>query len=198
MAKARGRKPSPAKKQRRRLKKWELVVLGALTLAVAWGGWAWWRDEAAEADFLKLAAAGASGLDRVRTQPGGGGHFSPGQASGYRERFPTSGAHDPKWINPGAYDTPQPPAKLVHSMEHGMVVVFYDNPPPEAMKTLESWADLYGGPWSGIVLSKSPGLKQEVVLGAWEKLLHLKTFDPAVAAAFIDRYRGRGPEHPVR
>ena len=94
---------SAAAKKRKGLKTWEMVVLGALALAVAWGGWAWWSDEAVESEFLKLAAVGAPGLSEIETQPGGGGHFTPGQSSGYREQFPTSGMHDPKWANPGAY-----------------------------------------------------------------------------------------------
>jgi len=35
-------------------------------------------------------------------------------------------------------------------------------------------------------------------LGAWGQRLELKPFDPELAAAFIDRYRGRGPERRVR
>ena len=42
------------------------------------------------------------------------------------------------------------------------------------------------------------GLGQSVVLTAWAKRLDLDRFDPAPAAAFIDGYRGRGPENPVR
>jgi hypothetical protein len=37
-----------------------------------------------------------------------------------------------------------------------------------------------------------------VVLTAWRKILKLDTFEPASAAAFVDAYRGRGPENKVR
>lgn len=37
-----------------------------------------------------------------------------------------------------------------------------------------------------------------ILLTAWTKMLRLAKFDAASAAAFIDRFRGRGPEHPVR
>jgi hypothetical protein len=37
-----------------------------------------------------------------------------------------------------------------------------------------------------------------VVLTAWRKILKLDSFEPAAAAAFIDTYRGRGPEKRVR
>ena len=42
------------------------------------------------------------------------------------------------------------------------------------------------------------GLGQTIELTAWTKLLRLETWDAALAAAFIDAYRGRGPENPVR
>ena len=44
----------------------------------------------------------------------------------------------------------------------------------------------------------TPDGGEAIVLTAWTKRLRLDPFDPAAAAAFIDAYRGRGPEHPVR
>lgn len=175
------------------------VLAGVLMVAVVWGGWSWWRYSAGEERFLALAAEGSDRLSAVERQRAStGGHLAPGQSAGYRERMPTAGVHDPKWIDPGVYGRPQTATRLVHSLEHGMIVVYYDAPPAEVMAQLESWAGLYGGPWSGLVLAPMPGLGEEVVLTAWERMLRLEPFDSAAAAAFIDRFRGRGPEHPVR
>ena len=44
----------------------------------------------------------------------------------YNSNPPTSGSHDPDWIRPGVYDTPQDKYKLIHSLEHGYVVVHYN------------------------------------------------------------------------
>ena len=52
--------------------------------------------------------------------------------------------------------------------------------------------------WDGLIASPSPGLGSAVLLNAWTKSLKLEPFDPIAAAAFIDTYRGRGPENPVR
>ena len=178
---------------------WKMGVLGVLAVAVAWGGWSWWRYSAGEGRFLALAAVGAGGLDAVeKHQDPGGGHLRPGQSAGYRDRMPTAGAHDPKWIDPGVYDTPQLPTRLVHSLEHGMIVIYYDRPQAEVMETLTAWAGLYGAQWSGLVVVPNPGLDDGIVLTAWQRSLKLEPFDAATAAGFIDRYRGRGPEHPVR
>ena len=196
--KARARAVAAAPR-RKGLKPGKIIVVAALVAAVAWGGWSWWRYSAGEGRFQELAAGGLGKLDAVEKQPAStGGHLVPGQAAGYRDRMPTAGAHDPKWIEPGVYDRPQISTRLVHSLEHGMIVIYYDTPPEEVSAILESWAGLYGGPWSGIVVVPMPGLGEGIALTAWERVLRLKPFDAAAAAAFIDRYRGRGPEHPVR
>ncbi len=52
--------------------------------------------------------------------------------------------------------------------------------------------------WAGIVVTPKSGLGETVVLTAWTRVLRLKPFEPEAAAAFIDAFRGRGPERPVR
>lgn len=44
----------------------------------------------------------------------------------YNSNPPTSGPHDPDWIRPGRYDVAQDKYKLIHSLEHGYVVVHYN------------------------------------------------------------------------
>jgi hypothetical protein len=181
------------------LKPWEAAFIGAAVILAGWLGWQWQQDKGAEAAFLELAQSGEGALSRVVAgRSAGGGHISPGQSMSYPDRFPTTGAHDPRWIEPGVYDTVQPPTKLVHSNEHGMVVIYYDSPPADAMAMIREWAGLYVGPWSGVVVTPAPGLGEEVVLTAWNRTLRLNPFEPAAAAAFIDRFRGRGPENRVR
>ena len=197
-AKPAGGSPVTAGK-RRGLKTWEIVVLAVLAALVAWGVWSWWRSGSVEESFRALAAEGTGRLSRVESPSSlGTGHLNPGQSAGYSDRFPTSGAHDPNWITPGVYDTPQPVTQLVHSLEHGLVVVYLDQPGEEVMATLESWVSLYGGPWSGVVVVPAPGIGEKVVLTAWKKRLRLEKFEAPAAAAFIDLYRGRGPENRVR
>ena len=79
-----------------------------------------------------------------------------------------------------------------------MVVIYYDAPTMAVAETLDNWADLFGAPWSGVVMAPKPGLGEIIILAAWRKTLTLDLFDGDAAAAFIDAYRGRGPEHPVR
>ncbi len=189
-----GGKPSPGT---RRIN----LVLGVLVLALAGAGGAYWFLSAqSERAFQALADQGRERLPAlVTSNPNhGGGHGQLGAAYYYEGEFPTSGRHDPVPTSPDVYRVPVRPGQLVHALEHGHVVIYYDTPEPDALATSKDWAGLYGGKWDGVVVAPTDGLGRDLVLTAWAKTLRLRSFDAALAAAFIDRYRGRGPEHPVR
>lgn len=44
----------------------------------------------------------------------------------YKFNPPTSGNHYPSWISKGFYDEPRPDGNLVHSIEHGYIIIWYD------------------------------------------------------------------------
>lgn len=44
----------------------------------------------------------------------------------YNSNPPTSGPHDVDWIKAGAYASPQGDGFLVHSLEHGYIIISYD------------------------------------------------------------------------
>ncbi|MEM7222423.1 MAG: DUF3105 domain-containing protein [Pseudomonadota bacterium] len=167
--------------------------------AVAGIAWYWIQTTSAERDFMALAEEGRDNLDAVQSHPNRGrSHFSPGGSYNYGEPFPTSGPHDPIWLDPGFYHAAMPATRIVHSLEHGNVVIYYDRPGDDVMEMIEDWVGLYPGQWDGLIATPSPGLGSAVMLNAWTKSLELDPFDPIAAAAFIDTYRGRGPENPVR
>jgi hypothetical protein len=186
----------PAKLRDRR---WIYATLAAVVLAIGYGAYAWWNAATTESVFTALAERGQGALQRVESVPSlGGGHLSAGQTYQYQSRFPTSGPHSLTWTRPGVYAAPQHPTQLVHALEHGNIVIYYDAPGDAARRQLEKWAGHYDNQWSGLVVTPNPGLGNAVVLTAWARRLALDAFDPAAAAAFIDAYRGRGPENPVR
>ncbi len=179
---------------RRRLLLWAVLVA-----LLAGAGLYWWTSISAERSFLALAERGKPALARVATVPSEGtGHLGSGQPYRYSGAFPTSGPHDPGWTSAGFYDKPRSPTRLVHALEHGNIVIYYAEPPPEVLETLRRWAGLYDGQWDGIVVTPESGLGETVVLTAWTKVLRLEPFEPEAAAAFIDAFRGRGPERRVR
>ncbi len=176
------------------------AVLGAIAaVALAAGGLYFWLGDQANSEFRALAMQGQAALSRVRTPASqGGGHLGAVQSHGYNERFPTSGIHDLVPVGPGFYRNVLPPTKLVHSLEHGHIVIYYESPGAEVIQLLKDATSLHDGRWDGVIAVPATGLGKSVVLTAWGKIFRLNGFDPAAAAAFIDRYRGRGPESPAR
>lgn len=178
----------------------DYVLVAAAIIVVAVGaGLYWWRAAGVERAFLALAEQGRPALSRVQSfDSDGREHLRRNEPAEFPGRFPTSGNHYSVWTDAGFYDTPQAPELLVHAAEHGNVVIYYDQLGDEAMATLRGWASLYGGQWDGVVVAPMPGLDATVVVTAWTKRMTLDPFDAAAAAAFIDAYRGRGPENAVR
>ena len=177
-----------------------IVVAVALLLAVGAFWWGQNRSQSqSEQEVAGLAQQGLAVLSQVRTIPDqGNGHLAAGATRNYVEPFPTSGDHAAASTRPGFYARELPKINLVHALEHGSVVIYYDTPGEGAITRLKNWTSLYDGKWDGVVAAVSPGLGEVVVLTAWTKLLRLETFDEASAAAFVDVYRGRGPENAVR
>ncbi len=149
-----------------------------------------------ESESQKDVPADAKGLENVQTfRSEGRAHLDPGEKWEYGHYPPTSGPHDPKPVKPGFYTSPQAPEKLVHSLEHGNIVIYYEKPAPPVLRQLKNWAKRYGGKWDGVIVTPLPGLGDKVILTAWTRLLCLDPFDPVQATAFIDAFRGKGPEH---
>lgn len=60
------------------------------------------------------------------TEDQGREHVTVGTEVEYKTNPPTSGRHYPDWIRAGIYQDPQDDRYLVHSLEHGYVVLSYN------------------------------------------------------------------------
>ncbi|HET7011091.1 MAG TPA: DUF3105 domain-containing protein [Anaerolineales bacterium] len=141
----------------------------------------------------------------VETSPAGQ-HVPEGTDPGeYSTDPPTSGVHFPSTFDAGFYapgdaaSLPSfPAAYLVHNLEHGYVIYWYNcgDLAPEACSRLQSSIQdsmreagsvkLIAFPWESI--------SEQVVLTSWGKILRLETFDPDQAEDFIRANRYRAPE----
>ena len=115
----------------------------------------------------------------------------------YGAEFPTSGAHSPTPAAPGFHDRELNPEALVHALEHGNVVIYYDQPDEKTLTLLNRWTAGYQGALDGVIAVRRAGLGARVVLTAWERRLELDILDSR-GAYFVDAFRGRGPEQSVR
>lgn len=148
--------------------------------------------------FVGGGCAQDSQIETIPAGPDARRHLPANADQDYGTQFPTSGPHAGRWTETGFYTQPQPPTQLVHALEHGNIVIYYDRPGESVTARLKEWANAHPRQWEGIVVTPLPGLGEQIVLTAWERLLILPRYDEEKAAAFIDAFRGRGPENPVR
>jgi len=129
-------------------------------------------------------------------------HVEPGSEIDYARSPPLSGEHWGRAIEAGFYsETPELP-RLVHTLEHGGVVIYYDpaDMTPEAEASLRAWANNRDGTWASIVVAPNPNEnpKGDYVLTAWTHRLVIDDYDAEAVRAFAAEYLGRGPENPIR
>lgn len=150
-------------------------------------------------DIGTLIERGQPLLNQVHTEPSlGNTHVPAGTPVAEDQPFPLSGPHWPAPTASGFYQETQPKGALIHALEHGQVVVYYDKPGFKAISILKKWSKDQANYWSGIVAVPHEGLGTGLVLTAWQHRLELPEFDEAALAAFVDAYSGRGPENPIR
>jgi hypothetical protein len=113
----------------------------------------------------------------------------------YRSNPPHSGAHNPIPAADGVYDNAPPTEQLVHSLEHGRIVIHYQPPNTDARDELRRVVD--EDPSHMILTPNATGMEFEVTATAWTHVLGCPEFNdrvPAAVRAFRDAYRDKGPE----
>lgn len=133
---------------------------------------------------------------------------SPGDPCGptpYSSVPATSGPHwDPSGIaNWGVYETPQPESQLVHNLEHGGIVIWYD-PDSVDQEGIDSLTQLVqrqnaqgvGGRYKWILSpwGESEPLPSPIVASSWNWLLELVEADISAIEAFASEHYGIAPE----
>lgn len=104
---------------------------------------------------------------------------------------PTSGWHDPVPAPWGVYEEPVQPAKLVHNLEHGGVVVQYER---LARADLRKLTELVQEEPRKVVLAPAPDLGTKLAVSSWGRLMTCRSFEPDALGRFIQSYRDKGPE----
>jgi hypothetical protein len=189
------RKEEQAKAARRR----NLITLGiaALVAIVVVGLIIQQRNSPASAtpDY-GVSPAQASCLPVDHPKPLPGIHIALGaKHKPYDSIPPTSGPHYPPPIapiDPGFYGIAQVPEKVVHNLEHGQIVIWYNPDAPEQTKAdIRSAVDevpqyTVATPYDNM----KPGYN--VALTAWGQLQFCKQVSKQVVDDFRTNYQGRG------
>lgn len=143
------------------------------------------------------------GSTGVRQTDAGGTHITDGtQGSGYTSVPATSGQHWNSATSPGpwgVYPTAQPQERMIHNLEHGGIVIWYQ-PALLAAEDLTALTQFVQQqitterfkmilvPWSGADFG------HPIAVTAWNWLLYLDTADLDKVRAFTDAHYGDAPE----
>jgi hypothetical protein len=139
-------------------------------------------------------------LKAVQTLPDEGrDHIWPDHPAEYKNMPPTSGPHFPDPTGPGFYTERPAFGYLVHSLEHGSVVIYYDPArlTKEVEASLKAFIKSQKGAEFGVIAVPDSDFKYPFILTAWDKKLELDKYDPLVVRAFLAEYLGHGPESPT-
>lgn len=176
------------------------------------------------AAFLILAAfltwlfiASSKPLPGQKIADLGRGHVPIGTKVDYNSNPPTSGPHYGDWVRAGIYSDPKDDGNLVHSLEHGYIIMSYKcdqgnkvNKGMEASASGEASSSgnlkdcqerknqleqIYNkkGQRKLIVVPRS-NLDTFFALTAWNYLDKFNEFDERRVTKFIDAHRDHGPE----
>lgn len=135
--------------------------------------------------------------DLGRTHIAEGTSISQTNVRQYNSDPPTSGPHWPSPAPQGVYSTTVPDERLVHSLEHGYVVIHHNCNPaqPECDPLLKSLEGVFNRYNSKVIVNYRPQTKSRIALTAWTRLDTMDEFDEQRIVKFIDAYRGKiGPE----
>lgn len=141
--------------------------------------------------FLIVRAIFPQELPGVESPPyQGQGHVLAGETVQYGTPTPTSGRHAASSPRCGIFSQQMPAEFAVHALEHGAVVLWYDEQNNEIAAGL---SEIVGKFDDRVILSPSGQLDRPVVATAWNRLKSYDSADPEIEE-FIDTYRNRGPE----
>ena len=118
---------------------------------------------------------------------------------------PSSGPHFSQWAAFGAYDAPVPFGFLVHSMEHGAVVLVHncdgaacDEVQAEVTALIADHGDdpaCRGEPYPArFVVTPDPALPYAVAALAWEHVYLATCLDPPSLREFVEAHYAQAPE----
>jgi hypothetical protein len=165
--------------------------------------------------LVLVLGSGANANEGLVQPDNGGGHVTDGascradpascevQANPYASLPATSGPHWQTPANWGVYTTPQPESQLIHNLEHGGIVIWYD-PERVAADGVAALTDFVDGqvstgisgrfkfilsPWGG-----SDPLPSPIVATAWRYLIELDTADTNAINDFARAHYQESPE----
>ena len=138
-----------------------------------------------------LTAAGCELNEDFDDDAGSGRNHREGVT--YEVDPPAGGDHSPSPMPAGTYAADDAPDdRVVHSMEHGYVVIWHRGDlPDEDMDAIDEVVTEHG---KDVLLVERPTLEVPVAATAWHRRALCDEVDADALEAFVVQYRNKGPE----
>lgn len=148
-------------------------------------------------------------LPGMKVADEGRGHVAIGTEVKYHTNPPTSGQHYEDWVRAGVYDKQKNDRNLVHSLEHGYVIMWYSCPQDqiklEASESAKAdnqcnqkknqLGQIYNNKGKKkLIVVPRINLDTNFALTAWDYLDKFNDFDANRIEKFIDAHLDQGPE----
>jgi hypothetical protein len=169
----------------------EHKVIGGIvlsTLIIIFGG-VWLTSKEGDKNNEKLSKP----MMGEKMADEGAGHVARGQAhAAYKSNPPTSGPHWADVAGAGIKDEPVPDELVLHSMEHGAVVVWYRK--GLAQNYIDKITEAFNSASGKKMMLARKDLDVPVALTSWGYLLKLESIDGEKIKEFIETNNNRAPE----
>lgn len=120
------------------------------------------------------------------------GHLNPGEATPvYKSAPPTSGMMDAVPLPAGAYGADVQISRLMHSLEHAYIVLYYNGLSQDQVQQLVNiqQSDSYK-----VIVAPYANMPSQVALAGWTRLQTCDGVNEQAIRSFIAQFRGQGPE----
>jgi hypothetical protein len=122
----------------------------------------------------------------------GRNHLTPGETPMYHVIPPTSGTHNPVPLQQGVYDNNVDVTQLVHSMEHGYVIMYYNN--AATTDQINQLIRIQQSDPFKMIVAPYPSMDNKVALVAWDHLQTCDGVNEQAIRSFTAQFRNQGPE----
>jgi len=119
-------------------------------------------------------------------------HVPEGTSIEYNSSPPAAGPHYAKTAHAGIYDKAPADGNLVHSLEHGAVILWYrENLPKQDIEKLKK---IFSQTPGKSIITPRKSLDVPVAVSSWGRVLRLKKIDEKQIKTFFETNHDRAPE----
>ncbi len=122
----------------------------------------------------------------------GRNHFPDDTQIQYNSNPPAGGNHYATTAHGGVYDVAPPDGNLVHSLEHGAVILWYRDDLSKA--DFEKLKKIFNQTSGKGIMTPRKSLDVSIALSSWGRVLKLQTIDEKQIKAFFETNMNRAPE----